>query len=288
MPRGAAWRGPPAKSVAQGSLGYPRRWYNAQVSDLALKFNNCSDRIRWRISNRSKNYGDCCAAPVLLENSWRIEERVHVRCKGIKLFRLAEGLKGKHFVSLPQTPSRSATPVASTPTTARMAAATSVLPEPKQIFPSSSQSTSTHNVHKQTAGRANISGESNPERQKVACPVCSVEIPERNVNAHLDKCLKDQDHQQKQRVVSTSEKSRNGMKPQQKIPVYHLLKVNMTLFSGTHSISEMILKLYMVTEPELNWNLVSEIEWTLELNQVYLKWNLHNPNPRYEWNMCLI
>ena len=150
----------------------------------------------------------------------------------MKLFRLAEGLKGKHFVSLPQTPSRSSTPVASTPT-ARTAATTPISPAPKQIFPSSSQSTSSHNVQKQTLGRANICGETNPERQRVACPVCSVEIPERNVNAHLDKCLKDQevqDHQEKQGAVSTkSEKSRNGMKPLQKIPVYHLLKVNTTL-----------------------------------------------------------
>ena len=58
----------------------------------------------------------------------------------------------------------------------------------------------------------------------VACPVCSVEIPERNVNAHLDKCLRDQEHQQMRGVVSSSEKSRPGRKPVQKI-VYHLLKV---------------------------------------------------------------
>ena len=167
---------------------------------------------------------------VVLPNYVMLEEG-RVLSEGFSPFRLAEAFKGKHFVSLAQTPSRAksplATPLASTPTTGRTA--DSLGPSaPKQIFPRSSQTTSAQG--KNTAvEKPSLPQKAHPEQKKVApsevaCPVCSVEIPQRNVNAHLDKCLKDQEHQQRQGVVSSSEQSRPGRKPVQKI-VYHLLKV---------------------------------------------------------------
>ena len=141
---------------------------------------------------------------------------------------MAEAFKGKHFVSLAQTPSRSksplTTPLTSTPTTAR---ATEKMAPPKQIFPKFAQTTS---ATQNQAGKPSSPDESHPEQRNVAprdvacCPVCSVEVPQRNINAHLDKCLKDQELQQRQGVASSSEQSRPGRKPVQKI-VYHLLKV---------------------------------------------------------------
>ena len=131
-------------------------------------------------------------------------------------------------MSLAQTPSRSrsplVTPHASTPTTARTADSLGPI-APKQIFPRSSQTTSTPRQNTVPApGKSSLSDNVHPDQKTVACPVCSVEIPQRNVNAHLDKCLKDQEHQQRHGVASSSELSRPGRKPVQKI-VYHLLKV---------------------------------------------------------------
>jgi len=141
---------------------------------------------------------------------------------------VAEAFKGKHFVSLSQTPSRSKSPLTtltSTPTTARTTE-TMAAPTPKQIFPKLTQTTS---ATQKQAGKPSSSDEAHPEQRNVAprdvacCPVCSVEVPQRNINAHLDKCLKDQELQQRNGVASSSDQSRPGRKPVQKI-VYHLLK----------------------------------------------------------------
>ena len=99
-------------------------------------------------------------------------------------------------------------------------------PAPKRIIPTSTQTTSASGKN---SDRPSASDKAHPAQKRVAlnevaCPVCSVEIPQRNVNAHLDKCLKDQEHQQRQGVASSSGQSRSGRKPVQKI-VYHLLKV---------------------------------------------------------------
>ena len=142
---------------------------------------------------------------------------------------MAEAFKGKHFVSLSQTPSRSKSPLTtltSTPTTARTTE-TMAAPTPKQIFPKLTQTTS---ATQKQAGKPTSSDETHPEQRNIAprdvacCPVCSVEVPQRNINAHLDKCLKDQELQQRNGVASSSDQSRPGRKPVQKI-VYHLLKV---------------------------------------------------------------
>ena len=50
------------------------------------------------------------------------------------------------------------------------------------------------------------------------CPVCSVEVPKRNADRHVQRCLKESSN-----PVPSSVGTPNGMKPVRK-PVYHLLK----------------------------------------------------------------
>ncbi len=92
--------------------------------------------------------------------------------------KLSEAFRGKHFLAaaVPQSPL--ATPKArkkiavATPTSSR---------PPPQMPPQTPTSTQNTPV---------VPSQGQEDVKKVPCPVCSVDVPERNINCHLDKCLK--------------------------------------------------------------------------------------------------
>merc|ERR1711878_9733 len=61
--------------------------------------------------------------------------------------------------------------------------------------------------------------DSSQNQKKMPCPVCQVDIPEKNMNIHLDQCLAEKNGEMS--IVSTVRR----MEPL-KLPVFHLLKDN--------------------------------------------------------------
>ena len=74
-------------------------------------------------------------------------------------------------------------------------------------------------ISKETNIAGPSSSTSEITEKKVPCPVCQVEILQKNVNSHLDRCLAEQNGE----VSSKPTRAKNNMKPMSH-PVFHLLK----------------------------------------------------------------
>ena len=89
---------------------------------------------------------------------------------------------------------------------------------PQKVTPEFQSATSSVAPEAGTSNTLNVDcSDSSQNQKKIPCPVCQVEIPEKNVNLHLDQCLAEKNGEIS--IVSTVRK----MEPL-KLPVFHLLK----------------------------------------------------------------